>query len=100
MNKFERVVYDLVKSNPKLKKAIRNVYQSIFDLLPKKHGVNVSHIRLNEGFFFGFHDLQPFSVDSSRVLANRLYFDEPRMPNYEDYIDVGYLEFDGSHLGE
>lgn len=36
MNKIEKVVYDLVKSNPQLKLFLRNTYQSVFDLLPEK----------------------------------------------------------------
>lgn len=100
MNRVERFVYDLVKSNPRLKKGLRNVYQSVFDLMPGKRSFSVNPIVYREGFFFGFHDLQPFSADSSTVLANRLYFDEPRMPHDDDYIDVGYFEFDGLDFGE
>lgn len=98
MNKVEKIVYDLVKSNPKLKKKIRNVYQSFFDGLPRKPQYSVNPIINKEGFFFGFHDLQPFSKDNSKILAVKYPYDEIRMPTGSDYASVGYLNFDGSQL--
>lgn len=100
MNKIERFVYDLVKSNPKIKKGIRNIYQGIFDLLPRQQEFSINPISIKEDFFFGFHELQPFSDDNSKILCNRLNYDEPRMPTENDYLDVGYLNFDGQYLGE
>lgn len=100
MNKLERFVYDLVKSNPKIKKQIRNIYQAIFDLLPRKKNFSINPILLKEDFFYGFHETQPFSVDSSKILANKLNYTDIRMPRKDDYIDVGYLKFDGNSLGE
>lgn len=100
MNKIERFVYDIVKSNPKLKKQIRNLYQGVFDLLPRKKEFSINPIILKEGYFFGFHELQPFSKDNSKLLAVKYPYDEMRMPNKEDYTKVGYLKFDGKDLGE
>lgn len=100
MNKFERFVYDLVKSNPKLKKSIRNIYQGLFDMLPRKKQFSINPISAKEGYFFGFHEIQPFSQNNDKVLANKLYYDEMRMPNKDDFIDVGYIEFDGKDLGD
>lgn len=100
MNKIERFVYDIVKSNPKLKKQIRNIYQSAFDLLPRRKQYSIYPIILKEGFFFGFHELQPFSDDNSKVLVNKLSYNKVRMPTQKDFIDVGYLKFDGISLGD
>lgn len=36
MNKIEKSVYDLLKKNPKVKLFVRNIYQSVFDLIPDK----------------------------------------------------------------
>ena len=53
MNKIERFVYDIVKSNPKIKQ-IRNIYQGVFDLMPRKKNYSVNPIILKEGFFMDF----------------------------------------------
>ncbi len=100
MNKVERFVYDLVKSNPKIKKIIRNIYQAFFDLMPKGKDYSINPIILKEGFFFGFHEVQAFSKDNSKVLAVRYNYEEIRMPNENDFAEVGYLKFDGNELGE
>lgn len=100
MNKIERLVYDAVKSNPKLKLAIRNIYQSFFDLLPRKKTFSRNPILVKEDCFFGFHELQPFSKDNSKILANKLRYRDPRMPKQNDYIDVGYIKFNGESLGD
>lgn len=97
MNKIEKVVYDIVKSNPKVKLFIRNVYQAVFDMLPRKKEYSIRPIEFKEGYFFGFHDIIPFSKGSEKVLANKLYFDL-RMPLKNDFIDVGYFDFDGEKL--
>lgn len=36
MNKLESTIYNLVRKNPALKQFVRNMYQGIFDLLPRK----------------------------------------------------------------
>lgn len=100
MNKVERFVYDLVKSNPKIKKQIRNIYQGLFDLMPRKSQFSVNPIIIKDGFFFGFHDLQPFSKDNTKVLAIKYKYYEIRMPKPKDFVEVGYLEFNGKQLGE
>lgn len=98
MNKLERLVYDLLKSNPKAKKQVRNIYQGIFDLLPQRKGFTVNPISLKEGYFFGFHELQPFSKKNDKVLTNKIPYAEIRMPGAEDYLKVGYLNFNGKNL--
>ena len=60
MTKTERYIYDMVKSTPWLKDLIRNIYQSFFDLLPKKKELFADEYDYKEHFFLGFHDVQPF----------------------------------------
>lgn len=100
MNKIERFVYDIVKSNPEIKKQIRNIYQGVFDLMPRKKNYSVNPIILKEGCFYGFHEIQPFSEDNTKILANKLRYNEVRMPRNDDFIDVGYIKFDGNTLGD
>ncbi len=44
MNKLEKIVYDRVKSNPKVKMFIRNAYQSLYDIFPDKEDFVVGEI--------------------------------------------------------
>jgi hypothetical protein len=69
MNKIERIIYDMVKSKPGLKRAFRNIYQSLFDLMPAKRINSEYKIKILENKFFGFHDHSPFSVDERFVLS-------------------------------
>lgn len=93
MNKVEEIIYHLVYRNPKLKLAIRNLYQGCFDLLPKqKEKFAFSH-KYKEGYYLGFHDLSNMSEDDSKCLAQELYFDG-RMPVAGEKLGVGYLSVD------
>jgi len=88
MNRIERFVYDFVKGNPRLKMALRELYQGCFDLLPGKSNWSKNPVTDREGFFFGFHDHTPFSSDNSKLLAHQ--FEIPlRMPKSDDYVSVG-----------
>lgn len=80
MNKIEELVYHAVKKNPALKQFIRNIYQSAFDCLPKQKNQFKNKLVFREGYFFGFHDISPFSIDDTKLLAQRADFDL-RMPN-------------------
>jgi|SaaInlStandDraft_1057018.scaffolds.fasta_scaffold02297_9 hypothetical protein len=97
MNKIEKYVYDAVKFAPWLKFIIRNLYQSVFDLLPRKKEFSIQPIDFKEGYFFGFHDRTPFSFDNSKILTNG--FDIPlRMPKNEEALAVGYFNFTNGKL--
>lgn len=91
MNILEKFIYDTVKSNPKLKAKIRNLYLAAFDFLPRKKNTSIHDIVAREGFFFGFHDVSPFSMDNSKILANRLTIPF-RMPLKGEGLEVGYFE--------
>ena len=98
MTKTERYIYDMVKSTPWLKDLIRNIYQSFFDLLPKKKELFADEYDYKENFFLGFHDVQPFSEDGTKVLAQRAEI-EGHMPSANDVLHVGYLDFKDGHFG-
>ena len=72
MNKFESFVYKRVKNNYVLKNIIRNIYQGFYDLLPNYESKFCSIPIVHKDCFFGFHDLNPFNSDNSRILSNRL----------------------------
>ena len=99
MNRIESVIYGVVRRNPILKNAIRNFYQSFFDLLPRKKEYFKYGFEFKEGYYFGFHDLQELSVDGTKLLVHKLPFDL-RMPEAGETEQVGYLDFDeDGHLG-
>tara|TARA_B110001452_G_scaffold181741_1_gene152612 strand:- start:1699 stop:2961 length:1263 start_codon:yes stop_codon:yes gene_type:complete len=100
MNKIEKIVYDLLKENPKVKLFVRNWYQRAFDLLPNRKDFSVNDIDFKKGYFFGFHDVSPFSIDNKLLLANKLLLtDKIQMPKKTDLLEVGYFDFDGG-IGE
>src|SRR5690606_14318243 len=99
MNKLERIVYDLVKSNPWVKNSVRNVYQKVFDLMPKRKDFFSGEIDVKKGYFFGFHDISAFSDDESKVLANKqkIFL---TMPKPEDSLEVGYFNIEDGKMLE
>lgn len=99
MNKVEKIVYDRLKSNPWLKYLIRNIYQGFFDLLPRKKEFSINSIVFKEGYFYGFHDKSPFSIDESKILAN--HFKIPlRMPSNDDKLEIGYFDFKNGQIND
>lgn len=99
MNRIETLVYNTVRKNPALKQFVRNCYQSLFDLLPKGKEYFVNKPDYREGYFFGFHDVTPFSFDEKKLLCNKLSFDL-RMPKPDEPLVVGYFDFNNGELGQ
>lgn len=99
MNKIEKIVYDLVKKNPWMKFLLRNLYQTFFDLLPQKKEHFTYSYDYKENCFFGFHDLDPFSFDNTKVLSNRTSIDL-RMPKKNEELEIGYIDLDNGKLGD
>lgn len=99
MNKIEKTVYDLVKRTPWIKFLLRNLYQSFFDLLPRKKEFFSSPYQFIENCFFGFHDLDPFSSDCTKILSNHSLLNFS-MPTKEEALDVGYVNFVNDKMGD
>lgn len=97
MNKIESFVYKQVKNNYLLKNFLRNVYQGFFDLLPNYESKFFANPIVREGYYFGFHDLNPFSSDNTKHLANHLLI-PLRMPTKDDALELGY--FDGKNFSD
>lgn len=91
MNKIEAFVYKRVKNNYIIKDFLRNIYQGMYDLMPNYESKFESEPIVHENYFFGFHDVTPFSEDSSMILSNHLLI-PLRMPSEEDTLEVGYFE--------
>lgn len=97
MTRIERFVYDRVKDNRRLKTFLRNTLQSLCDGLGPRPSASAYRIDSREGFFFGFHDKCPWSIDNTNLLAHRFEFDL-RPVEAGDQVEVGY--FDSPLLGE
>ena len=97
MNKFETLIYNIVRKNPALKQAIRNIYQTCFDVLPRKVEILPSTIQFQEEYFFGFHDISPLSEDETKLLAMHNSFDF-KMPRSNEGLDIGYFDFDDGKI--
>ena len=92
MNRIEAVIYNLVKSNPRVKNYIRNLYQLAMSVVPVKKVVTANPITVREGYFFGFHDKTPFSPDDTMILAHHYRGDDRREPALGDEVTIGYFE--------
>lgn len=90
MNKLEKIIYDNIKYNPKIKNAIRNIYQTFFDILPRLSNTSLFPVKARKGFFFGFHDHSPFSSDNEKLLANKPNI-PLRMPHVGEELEIGYF---------
>lgn len=99
MNKVETIVYGLVKKHPGIKKAVKTIYQGVFDLLPRKAEYFSGEYDFKEGYFFGFHDISPLSNDETKCLANKVPF-EGRMPKKGESMEVGYFDINKGKYGE
>tara|TARA_B100000886_G_scaffold193073_1_gene132995 strand:- start:9680 stop:10939 length:1260 start_codon:yes stop_codon:yes gene_type:complete len=90
MNKFEKLIYDLVKSNPSIKTFLRNSYQNFFDFFPSENYKTSYPIINKKGYFYGFHDHTPFSSNEKYLLAQKA----PEglfMPNTDNSLKIGFF---------
>lgn len=91
MNGVERLVYDFVKSNPRLKMRVRDAYQAACDLVPVTRNQSAYPVEVREGYFYGFHDKCPWSANDQFLLAHRGLI-PLRMPRAHDPLEVGYFD--------
>ena len=94
MNKLERVIYNLLKTNPRLKNQIRNIYQQLMSLVPVSKIISDYHIVTRNGYFFGFHDKTPFSPDDKLLLAHKYIGVDNKTPQPDDWVEIGYFSGD------
>lgn len=99
MNRLESLIYSLVRKNPAAKQFIRNMYQDFFDFLPRRKEFYAKDIVFRENFFFGFHDITPFSEDETKLLANHNLFDL-RMPSNKEGLQIGFFDLKDGQLGQ
>lgn len=93
MNKIEKAIYDILKTNPKFKNTVRDIYQGVLSVVPKDKKVSEFNILEREGFFYGFHDKIPWSKDNSMLLAHRFNIPD-RDIKEKDKVEIGYFQGD------
>src|SRR5690349_18486056 len=94
MNRAEKIIYDYIKANPRIKNIIRDVYQSVFSRVPVKQSVANDTLINRQHYFFGFHDKSPWCYDDSLLLSNRFSIPN-RIITSRDEIEVGVFKGDG-----
>ncbi len=98
MNKIESLIYQVVKRNPRIKNLVRDVYQALFYLVPVPAERSAYPVMAREGYFFGFHDKNPWSADNKHLLAHGYHQLENKLPKAGDRIDIGF--FSGDNFSE
>jgi hypothetical protein len=90
MNKLERMVHDMVGNYPALRIPVVFLYQALFSAMPSKNYTVYDFLERN-GFFFGFHDKQPWSSDGNKLLAHKFNTEIPLSAVENTDIEVGYF---------
>jgi hypothetical protein len=90
MNSIERIVYNLVKKNPRLKTSIIWLYQRILSTLQTQTLISDYEINIREGYFFGFHDKCPWSANNQYLLAHKFSHGN-YMPSDVDNVKIGFF---------
>ena len=90
MNTLERYIYNKIRFSPKFKRSVINLYQSLFSIVPIKKIQLDYNIITREGYFFGFHDKCPWSIDNKFLLAHKYKIDL-KMPEENDEVRIGYF---------
>ena len=67
--------------------------------MPRKQNYFAGSYEIKEGYFFGFHDTTPYSIDETKVLVCKVPFDM-RMPKAGEGLELGYLDFKEGKIGE
>ena len=94
MNKIESVVYNFIKYNPRLKNLVRDVYQALLYLIPVPRERSGYPVTGREGYFFGFHDKNPWSYHNRYLLSHGYRQLPNKVPKMGDQIDIGFFKGD------
>ncbi|MEI7981945.1 MAG: hypothetical protein WCI71_09840, partial [Bacteroidota bacterium] len=98
MNKLESLVYCTVKNNPRVKNLVRDTYQALFQFLPGPRERSAYPVVKREGYFFGFHDKNPWSENNLYLLAHGYRGLPNKEPRIGDQVDVGIFHGDDFSL--
>jgi hypothetical protein len=91
VNRFERAIHAKLEHCPRFKRVAKDLYQGLGGLVPVKDCLPEEPLIIRPGFFFGFHDVCPWSSDGTRLLAHCCGNIPLREPLPEDEVTVGYF---------
>ena len=92
MNKLEQVVHKAVGDYPFLRIPLVSLYQRACSIIPSRNFEATGLECCFRGFFFGFHDKNPWSYDNSKLLAHRFDVKKNNSQLENGPIEVGYFE--------
>ena len=96
MNRVERYIHDLLEDYPSTRIILRDFYQRICGFIPVKT-IQASNIIVRPGYFFGFHNICPWSPDNKYLLTHRSVISQCHKPKPGECIEIGY--FSGEKYG-
>ena len=98
MNILEQIIHTAVGDYPFIRIPLVATYQRIRSFVPSKNFEVAELTTCLPGYFFGFHDKNPWSYDSSKLLSHRFDINKEFSQLEDSPIDVGYFENDKYHV--
>lgn len=92
MNRLERAINLRLEGHPELKRSIKNIYQFAGSFVSRPDHLPRWPMTVRPSYFFGFHDLCPWSIDDTKLLAHRCDGVPHRVPHPSDQVEVGFFE--------
>lgn len=93
MNRLEQNLHRILEDYPVAKTLIRDVYQQICGLLPVKN-IMPHELVSRPGFFYGFHNICPWSPDNKQLLTHKISSDSLHNPRPGESVEIGYFSGD------
>lgn len=91
MKRIEKFIHAIVEPYPFLRVPVVAVYQRICSIVPTDD-YEVSDFIARPGYFFGFHDKCPWSVDNTKILAHNFDINKPLGQVEKGPVAIGYFE--------
>jgi hypothetical protein len=89
---IEKIIYNLVKKNEKLKNILKYIYQAGFSLISKKKHYAKFELSIRSKTFFGFHDKSPWSPSMNYLLGHSFEGVGNESINSIDKVDIALFD--------
>ncbi len=91
MTHLERSINESLERWPRVKAIVKDCYQFLGSMVPVRTIQPEQPPQVRRGYFFGFHDLCPWSRDGTAILAHDCGALPVRTPRRNDSVTVGYF---------
>lgn len=71
MNRLEKIAHNAVGDYPWIKDPLVYIYQGLLSLFPAANYAPYGMPKVKPGFFYGFHDTSPWSLDGEYILSHK-----------------------------